>query len=93
MSNSLASQWIRPTFLDLVGASDMSSEAKSTSSRRPAKQRPHIAKPKAVQVIGSNETMRTLTISDSFHSITGQLLSTTHSYSHSLRLFHSIFNK
>jgi len=85
MSNSLASQWIRPTFLDLVGASDMSSEAKSnsTSSRRPAKQRPHIAKPKAVQVIGSNETMRTLTISDSFHSITGQLLSTTHSYSHS----------
>ncbi len=73
MSNSLASQWIRPTFLDLVGAVDVNSEAKSnsTSSRRPVKQRPHIAKPKAVQVIGSNEVMRTLTISDSFHCITG----------------------
>lgn len=71
MSNSLASQWIRPTLMDLVGVVDTNEAKNSASVRRPMKQRPHIAKPKAVQVVGWNEGMRTLTVSDGYHSITG----------------------
>ena len=74
MSNSLASQWIRPTLMDLVGVVDTNEAKSSASSRRPIKQRPYIAKPKAVQVVGWNEVMRTLTVSDSYHCIIGTYL-------------------